>query len=72
MSYRADKQVIDTYTHTDGHTDIGDDNTRRPKLASGKNHLGLLHWHWANHTIAPMLVKWSLNKLNPLRTDAIK
>ena len=29
-SYRADKQVIDT------HTDTGNDNTRRPKLASGK------------------------------------
>ena len=39
MSYRADKQVIDTHTHThtDRHTDMGDDNTRRPKLASGKN-----------------------------------
>ena len=37
MSYRADKQVIDTHTHTDRHTDRGDDNTRRPKLASGKN-----------------------------------
>ena len=35
MSYRADKQVIDT--QTDGHTDAGNDNTRRPKLASGKN-----------------------------------
>ena len=29
MSYRVDKQVIDT------HTDTGNDNTRRPKLASG-------------------------------------
>ena len=40
MSYRADKQVIDTHTdthtHTDRYTDRGDDNTRRPKLASGK------------------------------------
>ena len=26
-----------THTHTDTHTDAGDDNTRRPKLASGKN-----------------------------------
>ena len=34
MSYRADKQVIDT--HTDRYTDMGDDNTRRTKLASGK------------------------------------
>ena len=33
MSYRADKQVIDT--HTDRYTDRGDDNTRRLKLASG-------------------------------------
>ena len=37
MSYRADKQVIDTHTHTDRYTDRGDDNTRRPKLTSGKN-----------------------------------
>ena len=37
MSYHADKQVIDTHTHTDRYTDRGDDNTRRPKLASGKN-----------------------------------
>ena len=43
MSYRADKQVIDT--HTDRYTDRGDDNTRRPKLASGKNKLeGENHW----------------------------
>ena len=34
MSYRADKLVIDG--HTDTHTRVGDDNTRRPKLASGK------------------------------------
>ena len=39
MSYRPDKLVIDTHTHTHTHrpTDAGDDNTRRPKLASGKN-----------------------------------
>ena len=39
MSYHADNQVIDkhTHTHTGRHTDVGDDNTRRPKLASGKN-----------------------------------
>ena len=35
MSYHADKQVIDTHTHR--YTDMGDDNTRRPKLALGKN-----------------------------------
>ena len=33
----TDKQVIDTQTDTHIHTDAGDDNTRRPKLASGKN-----------------------------------
>ena len=37
MSYRPDKLVIDTHTHTHRPTDAGDDNTRRPKLASGKN-----------------------------------
>ena len=35
MSYHADKLWIDTQTDT--HTDAGNDNTRRPKLASGKN-----------------------------------
>ena len=35
MSYRADKLMIDTQTHKI--TDAADDNTRRPKLASGKN-----------------------------------
>ena len=34
MSYCVDKQVIDK--HTDWYTDMGDDNTRRAKLASGK------------------------------------
>ena len=29
-------QASDWHTHTDTHTDAGDDNTRRPKLASGK------------------------------------
>ena len=39
MSYRADKLLIDarTDTHTHTHTDAGNDNTWRPKLASGKN-----------------------------------
>ena len=43
-------QARDWYTHTRTHrpTDAGDDNTRRPKLASGKNdsniHNGCLIW----------------------------
>ena len=43
MSYRTDKQVLTAHTdgQTDGRThrqtDAGNDNTRRPKLASGKN-----------------------------------
>ena len=37
MSYRADKLVIDTHTLTHKPTDAADDNTRRSKLASGKN-----------------------------------
>ena len=41
MSCRADKLVIDARTDgwTDTHTqtDAGNDNTRRPKMASGKN-----------------------------------
>ena len=41
MSYRVDKLVIDTQTDT--HTDAGNDNTRRPKLASGKNLSVVMH-----------------------------
>ena len=37
MSYRPDKLVIDTHTLTHRPTDAADDNTRRLKLASGKN-----------------------------------
>ena len=39
MSYRADKLMIDGHTDTQTHihTHAGKDNTRRPKLASGKN-----------------------------------
>ena len=42
MSYRADKLVIDTHTH--GHTDPADDNTWRPKRASGKNAIIFYIW----------------------------
>ena len=55
MSYRADKQMIDTHTHTDRYTDRGDDNTRRPKLASGKNATALNgtdHIHLADACLA--------------------
>ena len=37
MSYCTDKLVIDGHTHIHTHTHAGNDNTRRPKLASGKN-----------------------------------
>ena len=39
MGYRTDNLVIDghTDTHTYTHTHAGNDNTRKPKLASGKN-----------------------------------
>ena len=56
MSYRADKQVIDTHTdtRTHRHTDAGGDNTRRPKLALGKNGLSII-WRqaiiWTNDDI---------------------
>ena len=40
LAWTADElscgQASDWYTHTDRYTDRGDDNTRRPKLASGK------------------------------------
>ena len=38
MSYHMDKLKIDGQTQA--HTHTGKDNTRRPKLASGKNHIG--------------------------------
>ena len=38
MNCRADKLMIDA--HTDIHTHAGNDNTRRPRLASGKNWRG--------------------------------
>ena len=31
----------DDYTRTDGHTDVGNDTTRRPKQASGENNSDL-------------------------------
>ena len=37
MSYCADKLGVDAHTRTHKQTDAGNDNTRRPKLASGKN-----------------------------------
>ena len=42
MSYGADKLVIDghTDTHTRARARAGNDNTRRSKLASGKNGAG--------------------------------
>ena len=45
MSYRGDKQVITAHTdgRTDTQTDAGNDNTRRPKLASGKNEFDEVH-----------------------------
>ena len=48
LAWTADElscgQAIDTHTdtHTDRYTDRGDDNTRRPKLASGKNGLNIV------------------------------
>ena len=35
---RTSKWLIHTHRHMDRHTDAGDDNTQRPKLASGKKH----------------------------------
>ena len=35
MSYRADKLGVDAHAQTHTQTDAGNDNTRRPKLASG-------------------------------------
>ena len=37
MNYRADKVLIDTQTDSHTQADAGNDNIRRPKLASGRN-----------------------------------
>ena len=44
MSYRADKLGVDARARTHTQTDAGNDNTRRPKLASGKK------YSYNNHT----------------------
>ena len=46
---RTNSWLTDTQTHTHIHTHAGNDNTRRPKLASGKNPDSLF-----------MLTKWNL------------
>ena len=55
MSYRADKQVLTAHRRTDGRThrqtDAGNDNTRRPKLASGNIYIYIytsLYWESLN------------------------
>ena len=45
---RTSKWLIHTHRHTDKHTDAGDYNTRRPKLASGKK-LNICSW-WSGDT----------------------
>ena len=61
MSYRADKLVIDTHTHTHTRThrptDAGDDNTRRPKLASGKKPCPFYKRSWQTWTMPEFLVQ---------------
>ena len=56
MNYRTDKLMIDGQTHAHTHTHAGNDNTRRPKLASGKNVSKFSHSHtsqpqWLNGKI---------------------
>ena len=47
MNYRSDKLMIDGHTDTYTHTHAGNDNTRRPKLASGKNQqISIIHYIW--------------------------
>ena len=58
MSYRADKRVITAHTdgRTDTQTDAGNDNTRRPKLASGKNVILPTEYHFSLQLIFVSLV----------------
>ena len=57
MSYRADKLGDG---QTDWWTDAGNDNTRRPILASGKN--------WSCKTL---LINWGSKVINQLRTTTM-
>ena len=61
MSYRADKLVIDARTDTHRQTEAGNENTRRPKLASGnKNgrHFEItMIWCWVgNNTLSKQMM----------------
>ena len=51
MSYRADKQGVDAHIRTHTQTDAGNDNTRRPKLASGKNLITTQSFLFKIHTL---------------------
>ena len=62
MSYRADKLVIDARMDTHRQTDTGNDNTRRPKLASGKNRPDLLNSQNI-HPYLTLMLLFTLKKL---------
>ena len=71
MSYRADK-LGDGRTDwlTDGRTDAGNDNTRRPKLASGNKRMfcGIN----CTHRVYIGTAAWLKKKGNPKQKDNIK
>ena len=58
MNYRSDKLMIDG--HTDTHTHAGNDNTRRPKLASGKN--VTVSWNLYSKKTSEWVIKFNKNK----------
>ena len=53
MSYHADKLVITA------HTDAGNDNTRRPKLALGKNAIWYVFFQVVYHCFYVIFNNWS-------------
>ena len=64
---RTSKWLIhtQTHTHTDRYTDRGDDNTRRPKLASGKNVFEIFY--------NPRSYDWNINNfaVNDMPADSL-
>ena len=66
---RTSKWLTHRLTHTHGytHTDAGDDNTRRPKLASGKNYgysKWIAWWHQAITFHVDNEVQWYSSEVN--------
>ena len=77
MSYRVDKLVIDARTDTHTHTDAGNDNTRRPKLASGNNAISKLSWkfgesEWNSYWVIVLMSSYGTNYVPNEHEDVVQ